>query len=409
MPAVVAISDLHLGEESSALNPLLREAVPPILRDYDAFKNPPQNTTPYELNMLLHKIAWEAGGLAEVVFVGDIMDLSLASYNDCVLQAREFFRLMFTGLSPGAVVWVPGNHDHHIWLQVCEEEYIKGPLLNHRLPLEYPRITGPGKGTGAFNSLNLGVKFLMSLWPPYLRGRFWLAYPNYVTTCGDQTILFHHGHFFDRKQSWIGTNVIQAQNLSELEMFNSSYLEFIMYGSGQSGRLSEQIENVFEEFRWAFEKLGRSFDYIVMGKLFKRLFGDLKKGGDRNATLGTGLSSRIEKYLHYIERERELAPGVYPQEFSLVFGHTHRPVHGEQVGNCLVYNAGGWTVDELWPGQDNLKSHVFVAMPNRKFEVRQLAINREIYDFCHNLNAELREAVKFKLGSPLKPREIKND
>ena len=113
MPAVVAISDLHLGEESSALNPLLREVVPPILQDDDAFKNPPQNPTPYELNMLLHKIAWEAGGIAEVVLVGDIIDLTLATYCDCILQAREFFRLMFTGLSPGAVVWVPGNHDPH--------------------------------------------------------------------------------------------------------------------------------------------------------------------------------------------------------------------------------------------------------------------------------------------------------
>lgn len=409
MPAVVAISDLHLGEESSALNPLLREAVPPILQDDDAFKNPPQNPTPYELNMLLHKIAWEAGGIAEVVLVGDVFDLTLAAYSDCILQAREFFRLMFTGLSPAAVVWVPGNHDHHIWLQVCEEEYIKGPLLNRKLPCDYPRITGPGKGTGAFNSMNFGVQFLLNLLPPFLRRRFWLAYPNYITTCGGQTILFHHGHFFDRKQSWIGTNLIKAQNLSELEMFNSSYLEFIMYGSGQSGRLSEQIENAFEEFRWAFEKLGHVVDYITMGKLFKRLFGDLKKGGDRNAALGPGLSSRIGKYLQYIEREREFAPEVYPSEFSLVFGHTHRPVHGEQVGNCQLYNAGGWTVDELWPGRDNLRSHVFIAMPDRQFEVRQFAINRDIYDFCHNLNAALRDAVKINLGVPGRSGGLKND
>lgn len=62
MPAVVAISDLHLGEESSALNPLLREAVPPVLKDDLVFQNPPHNVTPYELNQLLHNIAWEAGG-----------------------------------------------------------------------------------------------------------------------------------------------------------------------------------------------------------------------------------------------------------------------------------------------------------------------------------------------------------
>ncbi|WP_027366143.1 metallophosphoesterase [Desulfotruncus alcoholivorax] len=410
MPAVVAISDLHLGEESSALNPLLGKVVPPILQDDDAFKNPPQNPTPYELNILLHKIAWESGGIAEVVLVGDIIDLTLAAYSDCLLQAREFFRLIFTGLSPGAVVWVPGNHDHHIWLQVCEEEYIKWPLLNEQLPREYPRITGPGKETGAFNSMNFGVRFLLNLLPPFLRGRFWLAYPNYVTTCGEKTILFHHGHFFDRKQSWIGANVIQAQNLSELEMFNSSYLEFIMYGSGQSGRLSEQIENAYEEFRWLLEKMGHVLDYIAIRKIFQRLFGNLKKGGDRNATLGSGLSTRIEKYLQYIESERELAPEVYPPEFSLVFGHTHRPVHGEQVGNCQVYNAGGWTVDELWPGRDNLRSNVFVAVPGKQFEVRQFSIRRDIYDFCHNLNAALRDAVKINFGAvPRGFGEPKND
>lgn len=400
MPAVVAISDLHLGEESSAANPLLREAVPSILKDRVEFQNPPVNTTPLKLNKLLHGIAREAGGISDLVLLGDIVDLSLASYRNCALQAREFFRQLLWGVLPGALVWVPGNHDHHLWVQVCEEEYIEAPLREGSLPGEFARITGPGKGTGAMNRHNRGVQFLLGLLPPHIRERFWLAYPNYVTACGGENLLFHHGHFFDQRVSWIGTTLVEAQNLSELEVFNAPYLDFIYYGSGQSGRLSEQIENIYEEIRWAYERLGKVLDVISLEKLFKWLLGRFKNGGDRGAELDKKMAGRIARYLGYIQRERETAPALYPAEFSLVFGHTHRPLAGGRVENYPVYNTGGWTVDELWPGPDNLRSGVFIAAPGREFTVQRLEIDRDIYDFCHNLNHAYREAVHFDPGPP---------
>ncbi|AGL02732.1 metallophosphoesterase [Desulfoscipio gibsoniae] len=399
MSAVVAISDLHLGEESSSVNPLLREVVPAILKNRPEFQNPPFNTTPVKLNALLHKIAREFGGISDLVLVGDIIDLSLASYVNCVLQAKEFFRQLLAGVLPGALVWVPGNHDHHIWMQVCEEEYIAAPLREGKLPGEYPRISGPGRDTGALNRYNKGVQFLLGLLPIHVRERFWLAYPNYITTCGHENLLFHHGHFFDRTQSWIGTSLIEAQSLSELEVLNSAYLEFIWYGSGQSGRLSEQIENIYEEIRWIAERLGMVLDISIMESIFKWLSGLGKRGNDRGSELEPKLAERIKRYLQYIERERK-SVYAYPADFSLIFGHTHRPLAGGVVANHPVYNTGGWTVDERWPGADKLHTGVFIAAPGQQFTVLPVEIDRDVYDFCYHLNHAYREAVKVDLGMP---------
>ncbi len=400
MPAVVALSDLHLGEDSSTLNPLLREVVPPVLRDREEFKHPPLNTMPHKLNALLKRVARQYGGISDLVLVGDIMDLSLAPYAGCALQAREFFQQLLAGILPGAVVWVPGNHDHHLWVQACEEEYIEMPLRSGQLPREFPRITGPGRDTGAWSGYGGGAQFLLGLFPPHVRKRCWLAYPNYVTVCGEDHLLFHHGHFFDQKISWIGTSLAEARSLAELEMFNAPYLDFIWYGSGQSGSLSEQLENIYEELRWLAERLGMVLDILTLKWLFKRLLGQFKKGGDRGSELDPALAGRMARYLAYIDREREAVPGSYPARFSLVFGHTHRPLAGEEVRGCPVYNPGGWTADEIWPGRDNLRSAVFVAAPELGCTVQRVEIDREIYDFCHRLNHAIREAVHAYIGVP---------
>jgi len=398
MPVVVALSDLHLGEDSSAANPLLEHVVPSFLKDRPEFCHPPRNNTPYKLNTLLRKIACRYGGIAELVLVGDIMDFALAPYRDCVMQARGFFRQLFEGLLPGAVVWVPGNHDHHLWVQVYETEYIEVPLCQGRLPVDMPCITGPGKSTGALYGYSRGVSFLLGLLPVHVRNRFWLAYPNYVTKCGGENLLFHHGHFFDRTQSWIGTTLLQASNLAELEMFNSAYLDFVWYGSGQAGRLSEQLENFYEEIRWLGERLKLPLDFKTRRHLFKYMIGHNRKAGDRNSTLNRGLADRISNYLGYIERERETGV-AYPVDFSLVFGHTHRPLEARLAGR-QVFNTGGWTVDEIWPGEDNLYSAVFIAVPGGRFEVQRVHIDREIYNFCHYLNHAIRKEIKIDFGAP---------
>lgn len=398
MPAVVALSDLHLGEDSSAVNPLLGHAVPPFLRNRAEFQDPPSNNTPHRLNALLRKTAREHGGISDLVLVGDIIDLSLASYRDCALQAREFFRQLLAGILPGALVWVPGNHDHHIWVQAFEREYIEERLRRDKLPVDMPRVTGPGISTGAMPGQSSGVRFLLGLLPAHVRERFWLAYPNYVTTCGSKNLLFHHGHFFDRTQSWIGTTLIEAQTLSELEMFNSSYIDFIWYGSGQARRLSEQLENFYEEIRWLSERFKIALDLITLQNLFKKLAGNNKKAGDRNTVLNPGLAARITKYLGYIRRERE-AGVAYPEEFTLVFGHTHRPL-AARLDGLPVYNTGGWTADEIWPGEENLHAAVFVAAPGCLFEVRGVRIDRDIYDFCFRLNHAIREEIRLDLGAP---------
>src|SRR5512142_2878947 len=110
----VCLSDLHLGEEDSLLtgedvsrpSPVLRslaECLAEILR-----RNQPGAPMP------------------TLILAGDVLELALCPSQ----QAFATFEQLLWSLMPphnelfGEIVYVPGNHDHHVWQTAREAQYL---------------------------------------------------------------------------------------------------------------------------------------------------------------------------------------------------------------------------------------------------------------------------------------------
>ena len=110
---VVILSDLHLGEEES------------ILHTSDG----PNNNLRH-LGAMLTRL----GKINELILLGDFMDFSLASSRKAYDNARNFMSIVCSAGNIGKIVYVPGNHDHHVWVQLVEAEQIVKRIAGARLP-----------------------------------------------------------------------------------------------------------------------------------------------------------------------------------------------------------------------------------------------------------------------------------
>jgi hypothetical protein len=200
--------------------------------------------------------------LEYLILAGDVLDLSLSSRVDAFRSFRSFlekFSDLFTTL-----VYIPGNHDHHVWIALQEEARIFSqirdkedvqPYYHSFIPtifknrLELPGMEEISKPYGA-------KTFLYRLLPEDSQGdgkNFLVAYPNlYLNLDSQKGIFVTHGHFFE--EAWrIFTDAFpQSLKLSHpsyyyLEQLNSPFTEFGWYSLGQAGKLSDLVEKIWEE------------------------------------------------------------------------------------------------------------------------------------------------------------------
>jgi UDP-2,3-diacylglucosamine pyrophosphatase LpxH len=88
----LAISDMHLGAwtgDPVLSRPFARERLAPLLEEAD-----------------------------ELILLGDTFDLLFSSVEHAFAQAGPFFDLVDETMRGGRVVWLAGNHDHHIVVRV---------------------------------------------------------------------------------------------------------------------------------------------------------------------------------------------------------------------------------------------------------------------------------------------------
>src|SRR6188508_1434136 len=94
----LAISDTHLGEDSSLLSykpgrSCLYQALRSKLGDGERFE------------------------VDELVLVGDIPDRTLSSTSQIMTHTYDFMKTLFAAGDVKRIVYVPGNHDHTLWTE----------------------------------------------------------------------------------------------------------------------------------------------------------------------------------------------------------------------------------------------------------------------------------------------------
>ena len=358
------ISDLHLGEDNSVMT-------------YEKTED-----KHYLVGKLIDKIK-EVSDLPngrrvpELVLLGDIFDLSLAPYDEALDSVRKFINQICDADLFDAITYVPGNHDHHMWIQVMEHEtFIKKIAGRETVPVP-PRVTQPGKPWPN--------TFLDGLLPPSASDvTLQVAYPNRLLEVAGTRIFMHHGHFCQRiwtLLSRVFVSILPATNLAELEAFNSPLTELGWYGLGQAGSVSDLMEKVYENAKHGkFDGLYEVIDALMEG--IDRWDGRIDDGWRTDAmdwlskrATRKVVKSVLEKYVRRKEagaagmseargkriadRDGELREGLtqYLSKYvriqdgdKFVFGHTHRhepaqpfPVDGRTIE---IANTGGW-VEEL--------------------------------------------------------------
>ena len=172
------------------------------------------------------------GPVDYLVLLGDIIDLSMASYEDAYRDAKAFFTAVQRDGLARELVYVPGNHDFDIWNVVEHQVSVINQLKQGELPRPFKRAV-PGVIDAREKEPRLrlpdvsahpewhsartdyGGLFLdhITLRPSPGDGRrgegerliFDFAYPNlYLVTEEGESVLLTHGHYFEAYWTLLG-------------------------------------------------------------------------------------------------------------------------------------------------------------------------------------------------------------
>jgi len=341
---------------------------------------------------LRHLIAQnQLGKRPTLILNGDILELALTTTNQAAMAFERFVELIMPqgGELFERIIYIPGNHDHHLWETARETQYID--YMTRDLPAgKYLPV--PWHATNMFergDTKPVRSHFLTSLVQRYAHLKdtvIWTAYPNFGLFDDERQkgVIFHHGHFAEPIYQLVTTfmNLVfadrqQPRQVWDIECENFAWIDFLWSVIGQSGDAGRQIGLIYEkthdkeELRKLFyafaHNLARQYDLPGWGDAMEEQFLKLlcDAVADRighvertrtDAVLSEGTEKGLSAYLSGPLREQILVEmnGNLPREVTFVFGHTHKPFqqdsryHGypEWVN---VYNSGGWEVDTVDP------------------------------------------------------------
>lgn len=373
MQRAFVISDIHLGASTSLLTAI----------DYDAEKNQlfERPLAAAVLDKLLTDLKERLFGekIQQCILLGDIFDFSFASYGLAMRNGRWFFQKLVEADLFEEFVYLPGNHDHHLWHQICEHYYLISELENP--PLDYPQ-TLPA-------SLLLQRTFLDRLMPE--GHSLQVTYPNYEMKVNGKMFFLHHGHFLQKlyiAASQFLAESIQTNSIEDLEMLNAPFLEFGWYSIGQAyntgqNKLLDRLYFMFKNQntqgldrllklflqkidRWEPRRKRRRWNvfglitdnlikwigpFLIKRLFFKqtRLFSKAQHASSaRHKRLTPSMQNAITEYV-----EKYLVSDIGEcRHCNFIFGHTHEPenieIHHEPHQRTYhIYNTGGWIVDSL--------------------------------------------------------------
>ena len=299
----LALSDLHLGEPEGLL-----------FNSGDQY-NLIQITVD-KIQQLSQGDASFENGIEQLILIGDIVDLSEAPDEDAYQNTKVFLSTLIDKVSIDKVVYVPGNHDHHLWVKLLQTHCGKD---NYKVckPKTRQTIIGPSF-------------FIEKCLPPnYPANKVEVHYPFYILDTDDSSYFFDHGHLFSRTlERFAGAKL--AKDLEELEELTYSWMEWVWYYGKHKIR-----EKFYDWWRRLWHRLKKP----TRATRFEE---------DSAPVYDEYIRSRIFWYLKDICK----IENVFSKDFHFVFGHTH---HGGRVlkadrkfridGQFInVWNTGGWLV-----------------------------------------------------------------
>lgn len=379
----VCLSDLHLGADNSILT-----AIKPGSIDIDP------DTTNQVLSgfvaCLRALIAQNVGPeKPRLILNGDILEMALADTNQAAMVFERFINLLFPPdgepLFDPHMLYIPGNHDHHIWESARETQYVN---FISRIPAG-AEIERPWHTTKMVHPDVVPERFMTNLlrrYPHLKEAVVGVVYPNYAmfNSDGNKCIIITHGHYIESIYSLMSTlNTMifpdrkRPTVVWDIEAENFAWLDFFWSTMGRSGDVGrdigllysklqdkEQLDKLIENFagslvkkynhlKWAegIETKGLAW---ILDLTIGRVGGLERQHTERflSDDAAQGLKWYMEEPL--LEQLRIENKENVPNDITLLFGHTHKPFEEEMKfagypQPLKVYNSGGWVVDKVEP------------------------------------------------------------
>lgn len=338
------------------------------------------------------------GPLDYLIMAGDILDFSIASFDDACKAARPFFQALQNDKLAKHIVYIPGNHDKHVWDAVEWEVNVIRRMKKNRDPRPFrrsqPACIDMVNGRFLLPGINedraenrWGTLFLEGLFDPKEEIiPIFFAYPNLSVRTRQESFLITHGHMLET--AWVllsetfgdvdGLKDLKPLSLGHLEELNVPLTAMICTGVGQAGELSKICYEVEQEakerkagrLREVLDKgvpaLSRIFELSCPARTALRCLSNwivklVKKRSADSRYDEQFFTNRAvqERFVTFYKASCEQAQkefGLAPPR-KLIFGHTHiaisekepvripsngRPLPGLPVEPVELFNAGGW-------------------------------------------------------------------
>lgn len=375
----VVLSDLHLGARESLLT---------HVHGSGEIADSPSEVLTAFANGLGETL--RDGERPQLVLLGDALDLGLSPFGDVSKSFLQLLDAFFPADGPELfardIVYIAGNHDHHLWRMAQDHDFVMA-LQNGRIPEDLDPTTR------IFGTPSHRCRLMESLIAhrPHLAGAtVRIAYPNWGLADAEtgRAVVMHHGHYLDgmyralsNMRGFLKDGSPLPATMRQLEQENGPWIDFLWSDLGSAGDIGTGAGSLYEVMLSA----GASHDFAegiarrITGGLHSKLGinpkMELKYGvtldnlirAAVDLTAGRAAERQRDGYGHVLgdaeiedlgwylgtpllnEIGRELADR--PRELSFIFGHTHKPFQDELAvdGYDLpvgIFNTGGWVLDE---------------------------------------------------------------
>lgn len=254
---IAITSDIHLGDSESRLDP--------NCSGYN------KGHLFYEFVDLLYNHS-PRGPVDYLILNGDILDFSINSFaNSCNIAKKFFQEIKKKGQSiVKQIIYIPGNHDKHIWDAVEWEVNVIRKLEKHKDTRAFKR-TQPGIIDLSTNSKDKNLLLPRVSYVEgenrygdlFLEGLFEsednklpinIVYPNLYIKVNNCIYIITHGHMFDTP--WVllselleGWRNIECGEIQHFEEYNYPLTSMICTGVGQGGDVSDLLYNILTDIR----------------------------------------------------------------------------------------------------------------------------------------------------------------
>lgn len=382
----VCLSDMHLGAENSLLTSLTSDSA---TTDNDVHVVSPVLVQLVEcLRDLILKN--ETTRKPTLILNGDILELALTSDNLAAMTFERFVEQIFPANGEplfGEIIYLPGNHDHHLWETARETQYVQFITHNDKQKMPGSFLKVPWHTTEMFDPDPVPSVFIEGIihrFPGLENQRIKTVYPNLALITEDERrcVIFSHGHFIESMYMLMSTlrrlmfpNSSVAETTYTIEAENFAWIDFFWSTMGRSGEVGTDVELVYDKLQ-SEPATARLLDNLVDGIC------DRIKPPGPDILYKEALKPLLRLLLHHIKNRERMTPETelsaaaeqglrdyltgpvlrqiiqersdnIPPHLTFVFGHTHKPFQRDMRFDSglppwvRIYNSGGWVVDTV--------------------------------------------------------------